>query len=120
MRDKPLIWLGSSRRDLRAFPEGARRLAGFQLRLVQHGSDPADWKPVPVVGRGVREIRIHVEGAHRVFYVATFAEGVYVLHAFEKKTRKTAERDLELGRDRFQAITRLRQGYGKKRDAKRR
>jgi len=95
-------------------------MAGFQLRLVQHGSDPTDWRPMPAVGPGVREIRIHVEGAHRVFYVATFAEGVYVLHAFEKKTRKTAERDVELGRDRFQAIRSLRQGHGKQREAKRR
>ena len=60
------------------------------------------------VGPGVREIRIHVEGEHRVFYVATFEEGVYVLHAFEKKTRKTAARDLELGRERFSALMKMR------------
>jgi phage-related protein len=42
MPDKPLIWLGGSRRDLRVFPALARRLAGFQLRRVQHGLDPDD------------------------------------------------------------------------------
>jgi phage-related protein len=113
MPDKPLILLGSSRRDLRAFPDLPRRLAGFQLRRVQQGLDPDDWKPMPTVGPGVREIRIHVGGAHRVFYVAARVEAIYVLHAFEKKTQKTAARDLEIGRDRFRALRKLRQKYGK-------
>jgi phage-related protein len=86
MPDKALIWLGSSRGDLRAFPALARRLAGFQLRRVQHGLDPDDWKPLQTVGPGVRELRIHIAGTHRMFYVATRPEAIYVLHAFEKKT----------------------------------
>jgi phage-related protein len=113
MPDKPLIWLGSSRHDLRAFPGRARRLAGFQLRRVQQGLEPDDWKPMQTVGPGVREIRIQIGGAHRVFYVATQAEAIYVLHAFEKKTRKTSARDLEIGRDRFRALGRLRRHDGK-------
>ena len=113
MSDKPLILLGSSRRDLRAFPELPRRLAGFQLRRVQQGLDPDDWKPMPAVGPGVREIRIRVEGAHRVFYVATLAEAIYVRHAFEKKSQKTTQHDLEIGRERFRAIGKLRQEHGK-------
>jgi phage-related protein len=113
MPDKTLIWLGSSRGDVRAFPALARRLAGFQLRRVQQGLDPDDWKPMQTVGAGVREIRIHVAGAHRVFYVATRAEAIYVLHAFEKKTRKTSWHDLEIGRDRFRALGKLRQHHGK-------
>ena len=68
---------------------------------------------MPTVGPGVREIRVHIEGAHRVFYVATLAEAVYVLHAFEKKTRKTAAHDLELGRIRFRSVGKLRQQHGK-------
>ena len=90
MPDKLLMWLGSSRRDLRAFPALARRLAGFQLRRVQQGLEPDDWKPVQTVGPGVREMRIHTAGAHRVFYVAMQAEVIYVLHAFEQKTRRQA------------------------------
>ena len=117
MPDKPLIWLGSSRHDLRAFPALARRLGGFQLRRVQQGLDPDDWKPIQTVGPGVREIRIHIAGANRVFYLATRAEGIYVLHAFEKKTRKTSAQDLQIGRDRFRALAKLRQQHGKeKRD----
>ena len=68
---------------------------------------------MPVVGPGVREVRIRVAGAHRVFYLATRAEGVYVLHAFEKKTQRTAARDLEIGRQRLRALTELRKPYGK-------
>jgi phage-related protein len=114
MPDKPIMWLGSSRRDLRAFPVLARRLTGFQLRRIQEGLEPDDWKPMPTVGPGVREIRIRIDGAHRVFYLATRAEAIYVLHVFEKKTQKTAAGDLEIGRDRFRALGQLRQGHGKK------
>jgi phage-related protein len=112
MPDKAVVWLGSSRGDLRAFPALARRLAGFQLRRVQQGLDPDDWKPMQTVGSGVREIRIHVGGAYRVFYVATRAEAIYVLHAFEKKTQKTSAHDLRIGRDRFRALARLGQHHG--------
>jgi len=96
--DKPLAWLGTARRDIRAFPADARRRCGFQLRKVQQGLEPDDWKPMTSVGPGVREIRIRTELAHRVFYVATFEEAVYVLHGFEKRTRKTTTQDLQLAR----------------------
>jgi len=56
------------------------------------------------VGTGVREIRIHVLGEWRVLYVAKFADTVYVLHAFQKKTRKTRREDLELARRRYKQI----------------
>ena len=113
MPDKAIIWLGSSRGDLRAFPAVVRRLAGFQLRRVQQGLDPDDWKPMQTIGPGVREVRIDIDGAHRVFYVATRPEAIYVLHAFEKKTQKTSGHDLKIGRDRFRALGRLRKRNGK-------
>jgi phage-related protein len=112
MPDKALIWIGSSRGDLRAFPALARRLAGLQLRRVQQGLDPDDWKPMQTIGPGVREIRIHIAGAYRVFYVASRPEAIYVLHAFEKKTRKTSAHDLRIGRDRFRALQKLGQQHG--------
>jgi phage-related protein len=102
--DKPLIWLGSSRSALREFPDDARRVAGFQLRRVQQGPEPNDWKPMTTVGVGVKEIRIHTGLEHRVLYWAKFAEGVYVLHAFEKHTRKTSKRDTDVARERFRAL----------------
>ena len=104
MADKPLRWVGSSLEDLRAFPEIARREAGYQLRRLQSGLLPDDWKPMASVGPGVAEIRIHSRVEHRVFYVARFAEAIYVLHAFEKRTRQTRQADLELARKRLSAV----------------
>jgi phage-related protein len=112
--EKPLVWLGSARRDIRAFPADARRRSGFQLRKVQQGLDPNDWKPMTSVGTGVREIRIQTDLAHRVFYIATFEEAVYVLHAFEKKTRKTPPHDVQLARERFGALLKKRDEHAKK------
>lgn len=104
MSEKAILWLGSSRRDLQAFPSDARRLAGFQLRQVQKGLDPMDWKAMPTISVGVCEMRIHTAVEHRVCYVAKFAEAIYVLHAFEKQTRKTSQRDIELAGQRYQAL----------------
>ena len=102
---KPLIFLGSAREDLRAFPEDARRGMGFQLDRVQRGREPDDWKPMPSIGTGVREIRFRdVAGAFRVIYVARFEEAIYVLHAFEKKTQQTSRRDLLVAKQRLRAI----------------
>lgn len=104
MSDKPLFWLGSSRSDLKTFPLDARRVSGFELRRVQQGLEPNDWKPMPTVGPGAQEIRIHTGLEHRIFYVAKFADGVYVLHTFEKRTRRTPKREVELARERFRAL----------------
>ena len=77
--------------------------------LDQHGDDPDDWKPMPTVGEGVREIRVRdARGAFRLMYVAKFPEAVYVLHAFQKKTRTTAKKDLALAKARYQEVTAMR------------
>lgn len=104
MKMKPLKFMGSSIDDLRNFPDEARRAVGFELYAVQSGLEPSDWKPMPIVGSGVREIRIHILGEWRVIYVAKLHEMVYVLHAFQKKTRKTGSRDIELARQRYKQI----------------
>ena len=102
---KPTRFLGTARRDLAAFPELARRQAGYELFMVQVGREPADFKPLPTVGSGACEIRIRdAAGAFRVVYVAKFEEAVYVLHAFQKKTRKTSQADIELAVQRYRLI----------------
>jgi phage-related protein len=108
MREKPLAWLGASLEDVRAFPEDARRAAGYQLGRVQQGLLPTDWKPMTTVGPGVFEIRVYTRVEHRVFYVAKFEEAVYVLHAFEKRTRHTPPPDIELARKRLADLIRRR------------
>ena len=102
---KPVRWVGDSREQIRGFPDEPRREAGYQLDRVQAGKEPADWKPMPSVGIGVNEIRVREDsGAFRVIYVVKFAEAVYVLHAFQKKARKTSKRDIELARRRFREL----------------
>ena len=106
--ERPVVWLGTSRGDIRQFPADARQVAGFQLWRVQRGLDPNDWKPLVAVGLGVREIRIHTGLEHRVLYLAKFAEAVYVLHAFEKRSQKTPKAALELAKQRFRALLKQR------------
>ena len=101
---KLLEFVGSSREDLRRFPAEARRAAGFDLSFVQQGLVPTDWKPMKEVGLGAMEIRIRVLGEWRVIYVAKLAAAVYVLHAFEKQSRRTRRADIELARTRYREI----------------
>ena len=101
---KPIKFIGSSLDDLRNFPDEARRATGFELRSVQNGLEPTDWKPMSVIGTGVKEIRIHVLGEWRIIYVAKFQDTVFVLHAFQKKTRKTGRQDIDLARRRYRQI----------------
>jgi len=94
---KPIVFLGDSLSRIRNFPALARAEAGYQLRQVQRGHDPADWKPMKTVGPGVREIRIReAAGAFRVIYLASVGDTLIVLHAFQKKTQATAKGDIEL------------------------
>jgi phage-related protein len=107
---KPVRWLGSSLYDIRAFPPHARRDAGHALELLQAGLDPPDQKPISSVGGGVFEIRVRTaQHQHRVMYIAKFDEAIYVLHAFEKKSQKTAKSDLDLARRRLGDLMRSRQ-----------
>lgn len=102
---KSVEFRGSSLDDLRAFPLSARREAGHQLDQVQNGFEPDDWKPMNTVGQGVKEIRIRDgAGAFRVVYVAKFADAVYVLHCFQKKTEKTSKTDLDLATKRYRDL----------------
>jgi phage-related protein len=102
---KKVRFVGSSLGDLRHFPAGARREAGFELSNVQAGLQPSDWKPMSTVGAGAVEIRIKdAAGIYRVIYVARFEEAIYVLHAFEKKTQKTRKADIALARARYKAL----------------
>ena len=101
---KSIVFLGDSLARLRDFPDEARSTAGYQLREVQKGRDPADWKPMKTVGAGVREIRIREEeGAFRVIYLANMGDQVVVLHAFQKKTQQTAQKDIDLAASRLRA-----------------
>ncbi|WP_395070453.1 type II toxin-antitoxin system RelE/ParE family toxin [Paraburkholderia silvatlantica] len=99
---KPLVFCASALADLRKFPEPVRQEAGRQLRRVQRGLDPNDWKPVNPVGRRAREIRIRdTHGAFRVIYVVHIRDAIHVLHCFQKKSGKTPFIDLSLAARRY-------------------
>ena len=72
--------------------------------MIQAGRPATDWKPIPLVGPGVVEIRVHAENEYRVFYLAKFEEAIYVLHVFTKKTQKTSSLDVELGKKRYREL----------------
>lgn len=79
---------------------------GSQLLAVQFDREPKDWKPMPSIGSGVREIRAKdVSGIYRAVYVTKIAGKVHVLHAFQKKTQKTAQKDLDLAKQRLREVT---------------
>jgi len=102
---KPIVFLGSSLDDLRRFPVSAKQEAGWQLDTVQRGLEPLDYKPMKNIGAGVYELRIRdASGAFRVLYVGKFESAIYVLHAFQKKSQKTAKTDIELAVYRYKAL----------------
>ena len=104
---KPVVFLGDALDRIRGFSQTARRDAGFQLDRVQRGLEPDDWKPMATIGSGVREIRVRdMTGAYRVIYIASFADAVYVLHAFQKQTQRTSQRDLALAQSRLRQLKR--------------
>jgi phage-related protein len=78
---KPINFLGNSLECLREFPEDARQDAGYALDQVQRGKQPSDFKPMATVGK--------------------LKEAVYVLHAFQKKTRTTSKQDIEIAKSRY-------------------
>jgi phage-related protein len=101
---KPIEFIGSSLDDISAFPVDVRRAVGHELWQIQNGLMPSDFKPMPAVGSGAYEIRVHLLGEWRVIYIAKFEEVVYVLHAFQKKTQSTRKEDIELARRRYRQI----------------
>jgi phage-related protein len=104
---KPIEFLGDSLERIREFPSGPKREAGHQLDRIQRGLEPDDWKPISTVGSGVKELRIRDDaGTYRVIYLAKLEQAVYVLHGFQKKTRKTSTSDIALATERYRQLMR--------------
>jgi phage-related protein len=102
---KKVEFRGSSLDDLRSFPEAAKHESGYQIDRVQHGLEPDSFKPMTSIGKSVYEIRVQdPSGAFRVIYIAKFEQCVYVLHCFQKKTQKTAQKDLNLAKNRLSEL----------------
>ena len=104
-RLRPLVWMGNSRRNIQAFPEGAQKLIGDELQLIQFGGMPRNAKPFKGVGSGIIEIALRYEGdAYRTVVAVQLGERIYVLHAFQKKSKKgiaTPKQDVDLIKQRY-------------------
>ena len=110
MRD--VNFVGSSLDDLRSWPKPARQDMGRQIDRVQRGIEPSDWRPMPSVGRGVREIRMNDAGnAYRSIYVTNISAAVHVLHVFVKKSRRTAVGDVRLAKSRLKSLWRQQRSW---------
>ena len=101
----PVVWLGNSKRNLRDFPKGAQKLLGDELQLIQFGGMPKDVKPFKGVGSGVLEIALrYATDAYRVVMAVQIGRRIYVLHAFQKKSKKgieTPKGDVDLIKKRY-------------------
>jgi phage-related protein len=102
---RPLLWLGNSRKNIRSFPEEVRMSVGYSLQLVQAGLTPSDAKPFKGIGSGVYEIvKRHDTDTYRAVYAVKIGENIYVLHAFQKKSKqgiKTPQSDIDLIEQRY-------------------
>jgi phage-related protein len=107
---------GDSREILQAFPEGVKQSLGFQLWQLQQGERPNDYRPLPLIGTGVFELRDQDERAwYRVVYLSRIGNVLYVLHCLEKKSREMPRRDFEKAKQRLKAV-RARLAEEKKRE----
>ncbi|MDE5440447.1 type II toxin-antitoxin system RelE/ParE family toxin [Bradyrhizobium sp. CSA207] len=105
---KPVVWIGSSKDDLRAFPDEARRVMGFAINDAQSGEEHPRAKALKGFGgRSVLEVVDDEDGdTYRTVYTVRFAGVIYVLHAFQKKSKKgieTPKHDIEVIRTRLKA-----------------
>lgn len=102
---RAVVWLGNSKKNLRDFPDGAKKMLGDELQLIQFGGMPRDAKAFKGVGSGVVEIALrYASDAYRVVLALQIGRRIYVLHAFQKKSKKgitTPKRDVELIKKRY-------------------
>lgn len=114
---RPLVWLGDSKRNLQGFPKGAQKLLGDELQLIQFGGTPRDAKPFKGVGSGVIELALrYASDAYRVVTAVQLGTRIYVLHAFQKKSKRgieTPKRDVDLIQRRYAEAQELAREYEK-------
>jgi len=104
-KDATVAWEGDSREILRGFPDDVKQNLGFQLRQLQQGERPSDYRSLPAVGPGVSELRDEDERAwYRVIYLSRIDDLIHVLHCFEKKSREIPTNDIRTARQRLKAV----------------
>lgn len=108
---RPVIWLGNTKKNLLAFPEDVVQKIGYKIQLIQSGNIPTDTKPFRGVGSGVFEIAIkHDKEAYRCVQALQLGNKIYILHVFQKKSKKgieTAKQDVDLIKQRYREAREL-------------
>jgi phage-related protein len=101
-----ICWLGDAKVVLSAFPQEIKSVFGYSLRRLQKGLLPdCDARRMESIGRGVWELKAADERAwYRLIYLTRIGNSLYVLHAFEKDSRKTDRRDLEIAKSRLKSV----------------
>jgi phage-related protein len=100
-----IAWEGDSKEMISSFPDAAKYNLGFDLRLLQQGQQPTDYRPMSSVGPGVFELRDQDERAwYRVIYLSRVQNVIHVLHCFEKRSRETPKKEIETARQRLKVV----------------
>lgn len=110
--EKPIVWVRSSKEDLKAFPKEVRSQIGYALAVAQEGGKHPDAKPLKGFGgAGLLEVVEDSDGdTYRAVYTVRFEEAIYVLHAFQKKSKSgiaTPRREMTLIRERLKRAEQL-------------
>ncbi len=104
-KEAAIAWEGDSLDVISGFPAGVKQNLGHQLRLLQRGEQPTDYRPVASVGSGVFELRDADERAwYRVLYLSRIRDVIYVLHCFEKKSRALPKNDAQVAQRRLKQV----------------
>lgn len=103
--DAAIAWEGDSKEVISAFPDEVKQNLGFQLRLLQQGEQPTDYRPMPSIGSGVFELREQdARSWYRVIYLSRIRDVIHVLHCFEKKNRETPQKEINTARQRLKLV----------------
>jgi phage-related protein len=103
--DAVIAWEGDSKEVISLFPDVAKQNLGFQLRLLQRGQQPTDFRPMSSIGPGVFELRDQDERAwYRVIYLSKVRDIIHVLHCFEKRSRETPLKEINTARQRLKMV----------------
>jgi len=104
-KEAVIAWEGDSLGVMRRFPDEVKQNLGHQLRLLQRGERPTDYRPVATIGPGVFELRDQDERAwYRVIYLSRVRDVIHILHCFEKKSREIPRKDVQLAQQRLKAV----------------
>lgn len=116
--DKKITWIASSRKDLRSFPEEVRGDIGTALFVAQQGGKHPDAKPFKGIGNGIMEIVSRFDkNTYRAVYVVNLGDTMYVLHAFQKKSKsgiKTPQEEIDIIRERYKQAVELKKLHNRK------